>query len=484
MQVTETNSEGLKRELKVVIGAGELAERMAAKLGEIQNKAHLKGFRPGKAPISHIRKAYGRSVMAEVVQQAVNETTEQALKGRDEKPASAPDIKLPEDATTVEQVMLGNADLEYVMSFEVLPKIDLTDLKSVKLEKKVAEPTDAEIAKSLEEILEANTGYETKDGGAEHGDRVTIDFAGSIDGEPFEGGSAEDAPVILGRGRFIPGFEDGLMGAKTGDDTVISVTFPDDYGAAHLAGKAAEFKVKVKEVAKPVKPQANDDFAKSLGLDSMEKLNAAIKDRIAREFDTASRTKLKKALLDALDEGHKFELPPSLVEGEFNAIWGDIEQQMQRSGKSFEDEGTTEEKVRQDYRAMAERRVRLGLLLSEVGQRNEIKIGDDDIKRAIIERARQYPGQENQVIEYYKKNANAVAELRAPVYEEKVVNFILELAQVTEKKVPSAELLAHDHEHTDECGPDCGHDHSHDHDHDHNHEAAEAKPAKKSSKKK
>ncbi len=479
MQVTETNSEGLKRELKVVIGAGELAERMAAKLGEIQNKAHLKGFRPGKAPIAHIRKAYGRSVMAEVVQQAVNETTEQALKGRDEKPASAPDIKLPEDESTVERVMAGNADLEYVMSFEVLPKIDLTDLKSVKLEKQVAEPTDEEIARSLEEILEANIGYEAKDGGAEHGDRVTIDFAGSIDGEPFEGGSAEDAPIILGHGRFIPGFEDGLMGAKTGDETVISVTFPEDYGASHLADKPAEFKVTVKEVARPVKPEASDDFAKSLGLDSLEKLNAAIKDRIVREFNTASRTKLKKALLDALDEGHKFELPPSLVQGEFNAIWSDIEQQMQRSGKTFEDEGVTEEKIRQDYQVMAERRVRLGLLLSEIGQRNEIKIGDDDIKRAIIERARQYPGQENQVVEYYKKNASAVADLRAPVYEEKVVNFILELAQVTEKKVPSTELLAADHDHDHDCGPDCDHDHGHDHKHGH----ADAKPEKASKKK-
>ncbi|MBC8048842.1 MAG: trigger factor, partial [Chitinophagales bacterium] len=240
MQVIETNSEGLKRELKVVIGAGELAERVAAKLGEIQNKAHLKGFRPGKAPIAHIRKAYGRSVMAEVVQQAVNETTEQALKGRDEKPASAPDIKLPEDEGTVEQVMAGNADLEYVMSFEVLPKIDLKDLKSIKLEKEVAEPTDEEVTKSLDEIREANTGYEAKDGGAETGDRVTIDFAGSIDGEPFEGGSAEDAPIILGRGRFIPGFEDGLTGAKAGEDRIISVNFPEDYSAAHLAGKPAE----------------------------------------------------------------------------------------------------------------------------------------------------------------------------------------------------------------------------------------------------
>lgn len=463
MQVTETNSEGLKRELKVVIGAGELAERVAAKLGEIQNKAHLKGFRPGKAPIAHIRKAYGRSVMAEVVQQAVNETTEQALKGRDEKPASAPDIKLPEDEGTVEQVMAGNADLEYVMSFEVLPKIDLKDLKSIKLEKEVAEPTDEEVTKSLDEIREANTGYEAKDGGAETGDRVTIDFAGSIDGEPFEGGSAEDAPIILGRGRFIPGFEDGLTGAKAGEDRIISVNFPEDYSAAHLAGKPAEFKVAVKEVARPVKPEANDEFAKSLGLDSIDKLNVAIKERIEREYETVSKTKLKKSLLDALDDAHKFELPPSLVEGEFKAIWADIEQQMQRNGKTFEDEGSTEETTRSEYQTMAERRVRLGLLLSEIGQRNEIKIGDDDIKRAIIERARQYPGQESQVVEYYKKNANAVAELRAPVYEEKVVSFILELAQVSEKKVTSADLLAATHDHDHECGPDCGHDHDHAH---------------------
>ncbi|MDX2265589.1 MAG: trigger factor [Hyphomicrobiales bacterium] len=460
MQIIETNSDGLKRELKVVIGAGELASRMEAKLGEIQGKAHLKGFRPGKAPLSHIRKAYGRSVMAEVVQQAVNETTEEALMGRDVKPAFQPVFKLPEDQAVVERVMAGSADLEYVMSFEVLPKIDLADLKSIALEKLVAEPSDEDIAKSLDQLRDANTGYEAKDGPAETGDRVTIDFKGSIDGEPFEGGAAEDAPVILGRGRFIPGFEDGLMGAKAGDAKTISVTFPEDYGAAHLAGKPAEFEVTVKEVARPVTPEATDEFAKSLGLESIEKLRGAIRDRIVREYDTVSRTKLKKALLDALDEKHKFELPPSLVSGEFNAIWTDIGQQMARSGKTFEDEGTTEDKARADYQSIAERRVRLGLLLSEIGQRNDIKIGDEDIKRAIIERARQYPGQESQVVEFYKKNPNAVAELRAPVYEEKVVSFALELVKVTEKSVSPEELLrAGEHDH--ECGPDCDHDHHH-----------------------
>jgi trigger factor len=480
MHITETNSEGLKRELKVVIGAGELANRMTEKLTEIQQKAHLKGFRPGKAPIAHIRKAYGRSVMAEVVQQAVNETTEKALKGRDERPAFQPEIKLPEDAAAVEQVMAGAADLEYTMSFEVLPKIELADLKSIKLEREVAEPSGDEIEKSLDQIREANTGYEAKDGPAETGDRVTIDFLGRIDGEPFEGGAAEDAPVILGQGRFIPGFEEGLTGASAGEEKTISVTFPESYGAAHLAGKPAEFEVKIKEVARPVKPEANDEFAKSLGLETIERLRAAVKDRIAREFDGVSRAKLKKSLLDALDQAHAFELPPSLVEAEFKSIWTDIEQQMQRTGRTFEDENTTEDKARADYMAMAQRRVRLGLLLSEVGQRHEIKISDDDMKRAIIERARQYPGQENQVIEHFKKNANAVAELRAPVYEEKVVNFILELADVRDKPVTSAELMAQadNHEYDHECGPDCDHDH---HDHDHGH--AEEKTAKAKNKK-
>ncbi len=480
MQVTETFSEGLKRELKVVIGAQELHERLQARLDEIKDKVHIKGFRPGKVPIEHIRKTYGRSVMAEVVQQAVSETTTKALQERKERPAVQPDIKLPEDAQAVEQVMAGKGDLEYVMSFEVLPKIDIKDLRSIRLERLVAEPEEDAIAASLLQLREANKSYEPKDAPGEKGDRLIIGFVGRIDGEPFEGGSAEDAYVVLGEGRFIPGFEEGVTGARAGETRIIDVTFPDDYGAAHLAGKAAQFEVTVKEVARPVVPEANDDFAKSLGLESFQALKDAVKARIAREYEAISRSNLKRALLDALDKQHSFELPPSLVESEFEGMWQELTEQLKRSGRSFEDEGTTEEKARAEYQSLAERRVRLGLILSEIGQKNDIKITDEDIKRAVIERARQYPGQENQVIEFYKKNQRALAELRAPVYEEKVVSFALELVSITDRSVSAADLMrsgdhdAHDHE----CGPDCDHDHDHSHAGDHDHGQADGKDKK------
>jgi trigger factor len=462
MQITETISEGLKRELKVVVNAKELHDRMEERLGELKDKVQVKGFRPGKVPLAHIRKTYGRSVMAEVVEQTISKATADALKERNERPAFQPEVKLPEDQATIESVLTGTADLEYTMKFEVLPKIELTDLRELSLEKPVAEVGEEQLTRSLDNLREANVGYEAKDGAAENGDRVTMDFVGMVNGEPFEGGSAEDAPLVLGQGRFIPGFEEGLLGVKAGDTPVVNVTFPEKYPVETLAGQPAEFKVTVKEVASPVTPEANDEFAKSLGLESLEKLREAVKERIAREYDNASRQKLKKALLDALDESHKFELPPSLVEHEFNAMWQDMTQRLERAGKTWEDEKTTEDKAREEYQGLAERRVRLGLVLSEIGQRNEIKITDEDVRRAIIDRARQYPGQESNVIQFYKKNPEAVNELRAPIYEDKVVTFALELAKVTEKTVTVPELLKaleDDEEEGHVHGPDCDHDH-------------------------
>jgi len=383
----------------------------------------------------------------------------------------------------------------------VLPKIELADLKSISLEKEVAAPAKEDIEKSMKRLLEANVAYEKKEGEAEKSDRLTIDFIGKIDGEPFEGGASEDAFVVLGSNQFIPGFEDGLYAAKAEEQREIRVTFPEDYQAAHLAGKDAVFDVTVKEVAAPVEAKADDEFAKSLGLESLAKLEDAIRGQLQKELDGASRNKLKKALLDALDERHSFEMPPSLIESEFQSIWQNVTRQLERSESSFEKEGTTEEKAREDYRKMAERRVRLGLVLSEIGNVNEIRITDDELRRAMIERARQFTGQERQVLEYYRKNPSALNELRAPVYEEKVISFALELVKLNDKKVSAEELLAsaaeqerengllneddgghahhdhghdhehghHHHEHGDDCGPDCGHDHGHDHEHDHGH---------------
>ena len=479
MQVTETVSDGLKRQLKVVVPAGELKARAETKLEDLKNKVRLNGFRPGKVPLAHVRQLYGRSVMAEVVEQAVGETSQQALSDRKERPALQPDIKLPEDQATVESIIEGKADLEYTMSFEVLPKIELADLKSITLEKEVAEPEAEDIGKQIARLREANAPYEAKDGAAETGDRLTIDFDGRIDGQSFQGGTGEDAYVVIGSGRFIPGFEDKLIGAREGEERDIQVTFPDDYQAKPLAGKDAEFHIKVKEVAKPAEAQPDDEFAKSLGMESFAKLEEAIRGQLQRELDQAARTKVKKLLLDALDEKHAFELPPTLTESEFEGIWRNVTRQLEQSKSSFEAEGTTEEKAREDYRKLAERRVRLGLVLSEIGNENQIRISEEELRRAMIDRARQFPGQERAVIEFYRKNPGALNELRAPVYEEKVINFALELVKVNEKKVTPAELLEfaaeqereqariagedEEHEHDHECGPDCDHDHDHEH---------------------
>lgn len=468
MEITETTSDGLKRELKVVIGAKELGERLSTRLDELKSQVRIKGFRPGKVPKEHLRKVYGRSVMAEVVQQAVAETSQKALSERDERPAHQPEVSLPEDKDEIERVIAGDADLAYTMSFEVLPKFEVADLSALALEKEVAEPREEDIERGLQQILDSNTSFVAKDGPAEDGDQVTIDFEGRIEGEPFEGGKAEDAALVIGRGRFIPGFEDGLKGATAGESRSIETTFPQDYPAPHLAGKTATFAVTVKAVAAPQRPQADDAFAASLGLESAAKLREAVAKQLSDELARVSRSKLKRQLLDALDKAHAFDLPATLVDNEFESIWRQVTADLERAGRSFEDEGTTEEKARAEYRALAERRVRLGLVLADVGEKNQIKVHDEEVQRALLERIRQFPGQEREVYEFYRSNPAALAELRAPIFEDKVVDYILELAQVTEKTVTPQELFKDqdDHDHGHE-----GHDHAHHHGHDHKPEA-------------
>ena len=485
MQVTETVSEGLKRQLKVIVPAADLKARVEEKLEDLQGKVRLNGFRPGKVPLAHVRQLYGRSVMAEVLEQTVGETSTKALQDRQERPAFQPDIKLPEDKEAVERMIEGASDLEYTMSFEVLPKIELTDLHAITLEKEAAEPEEDDVKKAIERLIKSNVSFEAKEDPAEAGDRLTIDFKGSVGGETFEGGTGEDAFVVIGSKRFIPGFEEGLEGAKAGENREVRVTFPEDYQAKHLAGKDAVFEVTVKEVAKPVEAPADDEFAKTLGMESFAKLEEAIRGQLQKELDSISRNKLKKALLDALDEKHSFEMPPSLVESEFEAVWRNVTRQLEQSKSSFEAQGTTEEKAREEYRKMAGRRVRLGLILAEIGNVNQIRVSEDELRRAVMDRARQFPGQEREVFDFYRKNPQAINELRAPVYEDKVITFALELVKTDEKKVTPAQLMAFaaeqereqalleiddetaQHEHGDDCG--CGHDHDHDHDHEHGH---------------
>ena len=442
MQVTETLSEGLKREFKVVVSAAELDAKVNLRLDELKSRIQIRGFRPGKVPVAHLKRIYGRSAMAEVIDATVREANNQIVSERGFKLAADPKVMLPTEQEAIEKLISGKSDLDYRMAVEIVPPIELMDFKTIRLTKLTSEVTDAEIDEAVARITEQNKPYSAKpEGGkAAKDDRVVISFAGTIDGKPFEGGSADNSVVLIGSNAFVPGFEDQLIGIGVGETRTLKVKFPDHYPKADLAGKNAEFVVTAKSVETPSAVIIPDELAKSLGLESLAKLREAVKDRIAREHAAMSRQKVKRALLDALDERHKFEPPPSLVEEEFDRVWKSVLSEMENQKKSFADENTTEEKARAEYRAIAERRVRLGLVLAEIGEKNKITVADDELNRAVTERVRQFPGQERQIYEYFRKNPQGVAALRAPIYEEKVVDFLLELANVTEKKVPREEL--------------------------------------------
>ena len=442
MQVSVTSEEGLKRTLKVIIGQGELGERFTSRLDEVKGTIQLKGFRRGKVPANHIRKVYGRSLMAEVMQKAVEESTEKIIAERKERPAFEPRIDFPEDKDEIERVIDGQSDLAYSVSFEVLPEIKVAELSSLELERLAADVPEAEVDKAIQSIADRNVSYPPEEGReAADGDQVIIDFVGRIDGNEFEGGKAEDAPLVIGGGGFIPGFEDGLKGAKGGEERTIKATFPAEYPVATLAGKDAEFTVKVKSVGGPKKPAIDDEFAKGMGLDSLAQLRERVSSQIASDYGQVARQKLKRNLLDVLDKAHSFELPPTLVEGELGGIWQDLTKRMEEAKRTFADEGKTEEEVRAEYRKIAERRVRLGLVLGEIGQTAKVEVTQDELRNALFAQARRFPGQEKMVYEYFQKNPGAVAQLRAPIYEDKVVDHIVAQAKVTDRKVTPEELL-------------------------------------------
>ncbi|MGD1934653.1 MAG: trigger factor [Candidatus Phaeomarinobacter sp.] len=449
MQVTETLSEGLKREFKVVIEAADLNNRLDAKLDEIKGQVQLKGFRPGKVPKSHLKKTYGKSVMSDVIQETVTETSQKAIEERELKPALQPNIELDGE---VEPVIEGTADLAYKLTFEVMPEFDLPDFSVLKLSRPVVEVSDEEVDESIARMAEQQQNFEPKDekAKAEDGDRLTIDFLGKVDDVAFEGGTAEGASLVLGSGQFIPGFEEQLVGAKAGDDVTVNVTFPDEYGAEHLAGKDAVFDVKVKEVAGAVETKIDDEFATQMGLESLDALKDALKGRIGEDYGRVSRNRVKRSLLDELDGLLDFELPPTMLEQELEQI---IQQAQSEKAHSAEDDDpeqdhdhdhsdveiTDEEK--EEYKTIAARRVRLGLLLSEVGTQNEVQVTQDEVNRAIAEQARNFPGQEQQVFQFYTQNQQAQAQIRAPLFEDKVVDYILELAKVTDETVTREALM-------------------------------------------
>jgi len=446
MQVTETSSEGLKREFKVVVPAAELDAKVNERLNELKSRVQISGFRPGKVPVSHLKRLYGRSAMAEVIEATVRDANSQIVTERGLKLAADPKVTMPTEQADVEKLIAGQSDLDYTVAIEVLPPIALGDFKTVKLNRLVADVADSEIDQGISRIAEQNRPYAAKPAGekAATGDRVTIDFTGSIDGAPFEGGTGGDVVVQIGAGNFIPGFEDQLIGVATGDKRTINATFPENYMSATLAGKAASFDVTVKGIEAPAPQTVDDEFAKSMGLESLDKLRDAVKQRLEREHNAMSRQKLKRKLLDALDTMHQFEPPPTLVKDEFERVWSQVTTEMANEKKTFADEDTTEEKARAEYEKIAGRRVRLGLVLAEIGEKNKIAVTDEEVSRAVVEQARQFPGQEQRVWEYYRKNPEALGTLRAPLYEEKVVDFLLELAQVAEQKVPREELFKDD----------------------------------------
>jgi len=439
MQLTERRSEGLLRVYDVVVPAAELQQKLNAKIAEVQPRVRINGFRPGKVPASHIRKVYGPGMMQDIINDTVQRSTKESMDKV--RAASEPSLEVKSD---MEKVMAGQADLQFELSLEIMPDFEPIDLKSIAIKRPVAPVTDEQVEEHLADLARANRGFEDKSGAAADGDAVTIDFVGKIDGEAFEGGSAEDAQVVIGAGRFIPGFEEQLIGANAGEERVLSVSFPADYGVAKLAGKAATFETKIKKVQGPKQGAPDDDWAAQIGFESLNALKDALKQRIESEHNQQSRAKAKRALFDKLDAEHDFELPPRMVDSEFNQIWRQIEADRAAGRLDPSDEGKSDDDLRAEYRDIAERRVRLGLLLAEIGRRHKIEVTDQEVNQAIIAQARQFPGQEQQIFQAYQRNPQLVAQVRAPLYEEKVVDYILELVAVTNETVTREALFAED----------------------------------------
>ena len=441
MNIKEVSAEGLSRELQITVPAADLVAKLDARIDEIKGTVQLKGFRPGKVPATHIRKTYGDQLMGEVIQETVSETSQKMLTEREERPAMQPEIKLVGE---VDPVIQGEGDLVYDIVFDIIPPIDLIDFSSVKLTRPVVEVDDEKVDEALERLASSRKDFEPrgKTAKAREGDRVKIDFVGRIDGEAFEGGTAEGFELELGSGQFIPGFEDQLVGTKAGDTKDVEVSFPEEYGNAELAGKPSVFEVTVHEVSAPKEAEINEEFATSLGMESPEKLRDAIRDQIVNDYGQMSRGHLKKELLDQLSDGHSFELPPSMVTLEFDQIWQQFQNELEQQGQKMEDLDESEDDLRAEYKGIAERRVRTGLVLAEVGSKNEIEVTQEELNQGLIQRVQQFPGQEQQVFEYFQKNPEAMAQIRAPLFEEKVVDFICEMADVTDTPVSVEALMA------------------------------------------
>jgi len=431
MQVTELAADGLKRQFKIVVPAGDLSAKVDERLVEMARTAQMPGFRPGKVPVGLLKKQYGQALFGEAVEQAVNSSTAKAIEDRGLKPALQPRVDL-------KQLEEGK-DVEFEVAIEVLPEIGKLDFSDIELERLKAVVPDKDVDEAIERVAKANREQKPVDPPrpAQKGDAIKLDFVGSVDGTEFPGGAAQDYTLELGSASFIPGFEDKLIGAEVGKPVDVKVTFPADYGNTELAGKEAVFKCTIKEIHEFVDKPADDELAKKNNFENLEAMRKAVGERIGQDYARISRSMIKRQLLDKLAEAHKFAVPEGLVEGEFKAIWQRIEE-AKKAGEKLEDD---EDKMRQEYRDIAERRVRLGLLLADVGRSNSIEVTPEELNQAVMREAMRYPGQERQVLEFYGKNAELKEQLRAPIFEEKTVDFILELAKVADKPVTPEELL-------------------------------------------
>jgi len=444
MQIVEKSGEGLSRVYGVTVPVADLTEKLEARIAEITPTLNIKGFRPGKVPPAHVRRMFGKALMSEVVEQTINETTQKVLTDNNLRAAGDPDLKAEGD---MQQVVDGKADLSYEIAVEVMPEFEPTDLTKISLKRPVYEPTAAEVDEAVAELAKSNRTYETRTGKslkAKDGDLVVIDFIGRVDGVAFEGGTAADSELTLGSGQFIPGFEAQLVGAKPGDTVTVKVTFPAEYQAPNLAGKDAEFEVTVKEVKAPVDAKADDAFAERLGIESLEKLKELLKTNLEGQYANASRFKLKRALLDVLDEKHEFPLPPKMVEAEFGQIWNQVQQDKEQGGLPPEDAGKSDDQLQGEYRKIAERRVRLGLVLAEIGRANNVQVTEQELNEAMVAEARRYGAQGQEIFNFLRQNEAAKAQLRAPIFEDKVVDLIVGQAKVKDQKVSKEELLKED----------------------------------------
>jgi len=432
IEVTQTSAEGLKREFRVVVEDATIEERVDAKLGELAGRISLPGFRPGKVPLSLLKKRYGAAVRGEVLEETVNEGTRRALSDQGLRAAVQPEVEV----TKFEE----GGGLEYRLAIEAFPEIESVDFSAIEIEQLRAQPTEEHVQSHLEWMAEAQTTYEAEENReARSGDAVVIDFVGRRDGVEFEGGAAQDFELVLGSGAFVPGFDDPLIGATAGRHLDIDVTFPETYPAEELAGRSVVFEVDVKEVKRPEQPAIDDGLAVKMGVENLEELRKAVSDQIRSDYDRVSRERVKRQLLDALAERCDFEIPRGLVDDEFKEIWGRLGDEHLTSDE--EDPPKSEEEAREEYRAIAERRVGLGLLLSDVGRRNNIEVQEDEINRAMAEYARRFPGKEHEIVRELRNDPQAIARFQGPILEDKVVDFILEMARVSEREVTPDELL-------------------------------------------